>query len=42
MDTVPPKAALVSAKPSVIATDLPGETPSVTLRYRGPAEPGAR
>ena len=25
-----------SAKPSVIATDLPGETPSVTLSYRGP------
>jgi FlgD Ig-like domain len=36
VDTVPPSAALSSAKPSVIATDLPGETPSVRLRYRGP------
>src|SRR4051812_5342396 len=36
VDTVPPKAALVSAKPSVIATDLPGETPSVNITYRGP------
>jgi N,N-dimethylformamidase beta subunit-like protein len=27
---------LTSAKPSVIATDLPGETPSVRLSYRGP------
>jgi hypothetical protein len=36
VDTVPPRVALVSAKPSVIATGLPGETPTVTLRYRGP------
>src|SRR3954451_17132601 len=36
VDTVPPKATLVSAQPSVIATDLPGETPSVRLAYRGP------
>src|SRR3954463_15247501 len=37
VDTVPPRASLASAKPSVIATDLPGDTPSVTLSYRGPA-----
>src|SRR5215207_8705053 len=36
VDTVPPPASLASAKPSVIATDLPGETPQVRLRYRGP------
>ena len=36
MDTVPPKAALTSAKPSVIATTFPASTPSVALRYRGP------
>jgi len=36
VDTVPPKAAIASAEPSVIATDLPGETPSVKLAYRGP------
>src|SRR3954447_20626161 len=36
VDTVPPKASLASATPSVNATDLPGETPSVKLTYRGP------
>src|SRR5688572_8252711 len=36
VDTVPPKVTLASAEPSVIATGLPGETPSVRLRYRGP------
>src|SRR5215207_5976288 len=36
VDTVPPPASLASAKPSVIATDLPGETPTVRLAYRGP------
>ena len=37
VDTVPPRASLASAQPSVIATDLPGDTPSVRLSYRGPA-----
>jgi hypothetical protein len=36
VDTVPPRVTLASAEPSVIATGLPGETPSVRLRYRGP------
>jgi hypothetical protein len=36
VDTVPPQVTLSSAEPSVIATGLPGETPSVRLRYRGP------
>jgi hypothetical protein len=36
VDTVPPKVTLASAEPSVIATGLPGETPSVRLRYEGP------
>jgi hypothetical protein len=36
VDRVPPRVTLVSARPSVIATGLPGETPTVTLRYRGP------
>ena len=36
VDTVPPRVTLVSATPSVIATGLPGETPQVRLRYRGP------
>jgi hypothetical protein len=36
VDTVPPKATIASAQPSVIATDLPGQTPSVRLAYRGP------
>ena len=36
VDTVPPKVTLASAEPSVIATGLPGETPSVRLTYRGP------
>jgi hypothetical protein len=36
VDTVPPKVTLTSAEPSVIATGLPGETPSVRLRYNGP------
>jgi N,N-dimethylformamidase beta subunit-like, C-terminal/FlgD Ig-like domain len=36
VDTVPPRASLASAKPSVIATGLPGETPTVRLAYRGP------
>jgi hypothetical protein len=36
VDRVPPRVTLVSAEPSVIATGLPGETPSVKLRYHGP------
>src|SRR5687767_4631144 len=36
IDRVPPRVTLLSATPSVIATGLPGETPSVQLRYRGP------
>jgi hypothetical protein len=36
VDRVPPQVTLLSATPSVIATGLPGETPSVRLRYRGP------
>jgi hypothetical protein len=36
VDTVSPRVTLASAEPSVIATGLPGETPSVRLRYRGP------
>src|SRR5829696_6768659 len=36
VDTVPPRVTLVSASPSVIPTGLPGETPQVRLRYRGP------
>jgi hypothetical protein len=36
VDTIPPRVTLASATPSVIATGLPGETPSVQLRYRGP------
>src|SRR3954466_8859030 len=35
VDTVPPRASLTGATPSVIATDLPGETPTVRLRYGG-------
>jgi hypothetical protein len=36
VDTVPPRATLLSAEPSVITTGLPGDTPEVRLRYRGP------
>ena len=36
MDRKPPQVTLLSAEPSVVATGLPGETPSVRLRYRGP------
>jgi FlgD Ig-like domain len=36
VDRRPPRVTLLSAEPSVIATGLPGETPSVRLRYRGP------
>jgi hypothetical protein len=36
VDTVPPKVALASATPPVIAAGLPGDTPSVKLAYRGP------
>ena len=36
VDRRPPQVTLLSAKPSVVATGLPGETPSVQLRYRGP------
>jgi hypothetical protein len=36
VDRVPPRVALVSAEPSVIASGLPGETPTVRLRYEGP------
>jgi hypothetical protein len=36
VDTVPPKVTLASAEPSVIPAGLPGETPTVRLRYRGP------
>jgi hypothetical protein len=36
VDRKPPQVTLRSADPSVVATGLPGETPSVRLRYRGP------
>jgi len=36
VDRKPPRVTLLSANPSVVATGLPGETPSVQLRYRGP------
>jgi FlgD Ig-like domain len=36
VDRKRPKVTLLSAEPSVVATGLPGETPSVRLRYRGP------
>ena len=36
VDRVPPPVTLVSVEPSVIASGLPGETPSVRLRYEGP------
>ena len=36
VDRKPPQVTLLSAEPSVVATGLPGETPSVRLRYRGP------
>ncbi len=36
VDREPPRVTLLSASPSVVATGLPGETPSVQLRYRGP------
>src|SRR5215218_10354306 len=36
VDTVPPRVTLVSAEPSTIAAGLPGDTPEVRLRYRGP------
>ena len=36
VDRRPPRVTLLSAEPSVVATGLPGETPSVRLRYRGP------
>ncbi len=37
VDRRPPRVTLLSAEPSVVATGLPGETPRVRLRYRGPA-----
>jgi FlgD Ig-like domain len=37
VDRTPPQVTLLSAEPSVVATGLPGETPKVRLRYRGPA-----
>src|SRR5215217_1946526 len=37
VDRRPPRVTLLSATPSVVATGLPGKTPSVRLRYRGPA-----
>jgi hypothetical protein len=36
VDRVPPRVALASADPSVIASGLPGESQTVRLRYRGP------
>jgi hypothetical protein len=36
VDRRPPQVTLLSAEPSVVATGLPGETPDVRLRYRGP------
>ncbi len=36
VDRRPPRVTLLSVKPSMVATGLPGETPSVQLRYRGP------
>ncbi|HYN90382.1 MAG TPA: N,N-dimethylformamidase beta subunit family domain-containing protein [Thermoleophilaceae bacterium] len=37
VDRRPPRATLLSAQPSMIAAGVPGQTPSVRLRYRGPA-----
>src|SRR5215207_6843505 len=37
VDRRPPRVTLLSAEPSVVATGLPGETPTVRLHYRGPA-----
>ncbi|MEA2331783.1 MAG: hypothetical protein QOH58_1921 [Thermoleophilaceae bacterium] len=37
IDRAPPRAELVSAEPGVIAPGEPGQTPEVTLRFRGPA-----
>jgi hypothetical protein len=37
VDRTPPRVTLLSVEPSVVATGLPGETPKVRLRYRGPA-----
>jgi hypothetical protein len=37
VDREPPQVTLLSADPPVVATGLPGATPSVRLRYRGPA-----
>jgi hypothetical protein len=36
VDRLPPRVALVSARPSVIAPREPGQRPEVELRYRGP------
>jgi hypothetical protein len=36
VDRRPPRVTLLSVEPSVVTTGLPGETPSVRLRYRGP------
>src|SRR5918997_134903 len=36
VDRKPPRVTLVSAEPSVIATEAPGSAPSVRLRYAGP------
>ena len=36
VDREPPRVTLVSAEPSVIATNLPGNPPEVRLRYEGP------
>jgi N,N-dimethylformamidase beta subunit-like protein/flagellar hook capping protein FlgD len=36
VDRKPPRVTLWSAEPSVVATGLPGETPSVRLSYHGP------
>ena len=36
VDRRPPRAELVSARPSVIAPGEPGQRPEVRLRYRGP------
>ena len=37
VDRQPPRAALLSARPSVIAPGEPGQQPEVRLRYRGPS-----
>jgi hypothetical protein len=37
VDTEPPRLTLVSARPSLIAVNAPGQSAEVRLRYRGPS-----